>query len=76
GMTREANDGLYAARGLGAARAALRPGGILAVWSVAPDRRFTQRLRDAGFATEEVVSRARGARGGARHIIWLATRAR
>ncbi|MBV8664508.1 MAG: spermidine synthase [Hyphomicrobiales bacterium] len=76
GMTREANDGLYAARGLAAARAALRPGGVLAVWSVAPDRRFTQRLRQAGFATEEVVSRARGARGGARHIIWLATRPR
>ena len=76
GMTREANDGLYNARGLAAARAALRPGGVLAVWSAAPDRKFTQRLRDAGFATEEATSRARGARGGARHIIWLATRPR
>jgi len=74
GMTREANDRIYDARGLAAARAALRPGGVLAVWSAAPDRRFTQRLRDAGFATEEAASRARGARGGARHVIWLATR--
>lgn len=74
GMTRAANDRLYDARGLSAARAALRRGGVLAVWSAAPDRRFTQRLRDAGFATEEASSRARGARGGARHVIWLATR--
>ena len=50
------------------------PGGVLAVWSSGPDRKFTQRLRDAGFATEEVATRARGARGGARHVIWIATR--
>lgn len=74
GLTRQANDRLYDARGLAAARAALKPGGILAVWSSGPDRRFTQRLRDAGFAAEEVASRARGAKGGARHVIWLATR--
>ena len=74
GLTRQANDRLYDARGLAKARAALRPGGVLAVWSSGPDRRFTQRLREAGFATEEVASRARGARGGARHVIWIATR--
>lgn len=74
GMTRAANDRLYDPRGLAAARAALRPGGALAVWSSGPDRRFTQRLRDAGFATEEVSVRARGARGGARHVIWIAVR--
>ncbi|MGD0564764.1 MAG: spermidine synthase [Roseiarcus sp.] len=74
GLTRAANDRLYDARGLAAARAALRPGGVLAVWSSGPDRRFTQRLRDAGFAAEEIPARARGARGGARHRIWIATR--
>jgi spermidine synthase len=74
GFTRLANDRLYDARGLAAARAALRPGGVLAVWSSGPDRKFTQRLRDAGFLAEEVATRARGARGGARHIIWIATR--
>ena len=74
GFTRRANDRLYDARGLAAARAALRPGGVLAVWSSGPDRKFTQRLRDAGFATEEIATRARGARGGARHVIWIATR--
>ena len=74
GLTRAANDRLYDARGLAAARAALRPGGLLSVWSSGPDRRFTQRLRDAGFAAEEIPVRSRGARGGARHRIWVATR--
>jgi len=74
GFTRPANDRLYDARGLAAARAALRPGGVLAVWSSGPDRKFTQRLRRAGFAAEEIAARARGARGGARHVIWMATR--
>ncbi len=76
GLTRDANDRLYDASGLAAARAALRPGGVLTVWSAAPDRRFAQRLRDAGFAAEEIPARARGARGGARHVIWFATRPR
>jgi spermidine synthase len=73
GLTRTANDGLYDHAGLGAARTALRPGGVLAVWSAKPDRRFTARLREAGFSVEEVQGRARGTRG-ARHVIWIATR--
>jgi spermidine synthase len=75
GFTREANDGLYDASGLGAARAALRPGGILAVWSTGPDRKFTERLRRTGFRVDELAVRANGARGGARHVIWMATKA-
>lgn len=74
GMTRAGNDALYDMAGLGAARAALRRGGVLAVWSMGPDRHFTERLRRTGFAVEEVVARARGTSGGARHVIWLATR--
>ncbi|TCT03293.1 spermidine synthase [Aquabacter spiritensis] len=73
GLTRAANGGLYDMTGLAAAKAALRPGGILAVWSSGPDPRFTQRLRKAGFAAEEARVRANGARGGARHLIWIAT---
>ncbi|WP_454684107.1 spermidine synthase [Ancylobacter moscoviensis] len=73
GLTRAANDGLYSAAGLGAARAALRPGGVLAVWSSAPDDGFTRRLRQAGFAVEEARVRAHG-KSGARHVIWLAVR--
>ncbi|WP_375464048.1 hypothetical protein [uncultured Methylobacterium sp.] len=75
GLTRAANDRLYDATGLGAARSVLRPGGVLAVWSASPDRGFGRRLREAGFVVEEVATRANGTRGGARHVIWLATRA-
>ena len=59
--------------GLAAARRALRPGGILAVWSSARDERFTKRLRKAGYDVEEVGVRATGGKRGARHVIWMAT---
>ncbi len=45
GLTRDANDSLYNMAGLTAARNALRPGGVLAVWSSGPDHRFTQRCK-------------------------------
>ncbi|WP_158813799.1 spermidine synthase [Methylocapsa sp. S129] len=73
GLTRQANDALYDTQGLSAARTALRPGGILAVWSSGPNRNFTLRLRHVGFGVEEIKVRANGARGGARHVIWVAT---
>lgn len=75
GLTSKKNDRLYDAAGLRAAHAALRPGGILAVWSAGPDERFTKRLRQTGFETEEVPVRGRGAKGGSRYLIWLARRA-
>ena len=74
GLTRDANDRLYSARGLAAAKAALRPGGILAVWSAAPDRHFTRRLGDAGFAVDEVALAARANGKGPRHVIWFAAK--
>ena len=48
---------------------------IRAIWSAAGDRRFTQRLKEAGFAVEELVVRGRGGTRGARHVIWVARRA-
>jgi spermidine synthase len=72
-LTHMGNERLYDTAGLAAAQAALRPGGVLAIWSAAPDRNFTQRLRKAGFAVEEARVRARGDRG-ARHIVWVAAR--
>jgi spermidine synthase len=72
GLTRQSNDRLYDVGGLQAARAALRPGGVLAVWSSGPDRNFSKRLRQTGFEVEEVSIRANGARGR-RHVVWIAT---
>ena len=76
GLMREANNELYDAYGLGEAQAAaLRPGGILAVWSSAPHPVFSKRLRAADYTIEEIRVRANGRGGGARHVIWLATKA-
>ena len=75
GLTRKANDALYSPSGLDATRAALRPGGVLAVWSSGPNAPFTKRLRGAGFDVNEVNVRATGRGGGARHVIWIANKA-
>ena len=71
GMTQSANDHLYSMQGLAAARAALTPGGVLAVWSQGPDRAFAKRFEKAGFSVEDRKVRARGVHGGSRHVIWL-----
>lgn len=73
GLTRPANDGLYSMAGLARARGALRPGGILAVWSAAPDAAFARRLGQAGFAVDEVKLRARENGKGPMHVIWFAS---
>jgi len=74
GLTGQDNDWLYSRAGLQAAFAALRPAGVLAVWSASPDRAFSLRLHRAGFEVDEVRVRARGSSKGGRHTIWLATR--
>jgi spermidine synthase len=71
GLTRKANDKLYAHNGLMAARSALRPGGVFGVWSSSPDQAFVRRLRAAEFETDEIKVRARDNGKGARHTIWL-----
>jgi spermidine synthase len=68
------NEGLYDRAGLEAAWKALRPKGVLALWSANPDPPFAQRLSDAGFAVEEITVRAHGYRKGARHTIWIGQR--
>lgn len=74
GLVRAANDRLYSREGLAEARAALRPGGVLAVWSAGKDPAFSKRLRFGGFAVEEVEVRARANGKGPRHTIWFARR--
>ncbi|HQX88892.1 MAG: hypothetical protein IT466_08395 [Moraxellaceae bacterium] len=71
GITHKSNDWLYSLPGLDAAMSALRPGGVLAIWSAGPDPMFTIRLKKARFLVEEVPVRAHGNKG-ARHLIWLA----
>lgn len=75
GLTRDRNDKLYTVQGLRRSLRALRPGGILAVWSSHPSTPFTNRLSAAGFVVEEAKVRARAGKGE-RHHIWLARKAR
>jgi spermidine synthase len=72
GLVRAANDRLYTPAGLAAARAALKPGGMLAVWSAAKDAAFAGRLRKARYHVDEVTVRARSNGKGPRHTIWFA----
>ena len=72
GIVRDANFRIYSKTGLGKARDALRPGGILAVWSAAPDHKFTMRLKESGFDVEVREVRARPNNKGPRHTIWFA----
>lgn len=74
GLIHLANDRLYCNWGLRAAYAALRPAGVLAVWSAYTDDAFVDRLQNAGFAVEQMRVRATGGRRGARHTIWLASK--
>ena len=70
-FTASGNAGLYDDRGLAAARAALKAGGVLAVWSAWEDRKFEQRLRYGGFTVEVQRVRGRLQKGGPRHTIFL-----
>lgn len=76
GLVRAENNRIYSKSGLHNARRALAPGGVLAIWSAAPDPKFTRRLEDVGFEVEEVEVRARvgkdGKGKGPRHVIWFA----
>lgn len=73
GVVREGNDSLYTGSGLRAARRALRPGGVLAVWSAGPDHAFARRLEKNGFEVDEIRVAARSNGKGAKHTIWFAT---
>jgi spermidine synthase len=75
GLTRPDNDALYREDGLQSVRRALVPGGVLAVWSAAPDRAFSNRLSRCGFDVRTRTVRAGRSRRGARHTIWIAVRA-
>jgi spermidine synthase len=72
GLVRDANNRIYSRTGLAKARDALKPGGILAVWSAAPDPAFRKRLYDTGLHVTEWKTRSRPNNKGAHHVIWFA----
>lgn len=74
-LYRKENDRLYSISGLHQAYAALRTGGVLAVWSSGPDDSFSWRLGRVGFQAEEFHANAReGKKAGGHHVIWLAVK--
>ncbi|GJE25277.1 hypothetical protein [Methylobacterium organophilum] len=74
GLMRRANDRLYDVWGLRRAWWALKPEGVLGVWSGTPDRKFKTRLKRVGFGVQETRMPASG-QSGPRHVVWVATRA-
>ena len=73
GLSRPENDRLYSRAGLNVAKAALTPGGTLAVWSSGPNAEFARRLAVAGYGVDEIKVRATKSGRGARHVIWIGT---
>jgi len=73
-MTQKSNNWLYTKNGLSKIYQALRPRGVLTVWSAAPDTTFTRRLQKAGFTVQEKTVSARGSGKGGLHTIWIARR--
>jgi spermidine synthase len=65
--TQDDADPFYGAAALARTRGALRPGGVLSVWSEEPDAAFARRLAAAGF--EATLSRP--GKGGRRHAVYL-----
>ncbi len=75
GLTRGGNDWLYTEEGLDSAYSALKPGGILAVWSSFPDPAFYMRLKKVSFrGVRQVKVRIEPNEYGNEHVIWLSRR--
>jgi spermidine synthase len=68
GLTTASNGRLYQPAGLALARAALRPGGCLAVWSVDDDPTFVKRMGECGFAVTVERARPHPNGGGWHHL--------
>lgn len=72
GMIMSENARLYAARGIAATVAALRPGGRIVYWSVGDDARFESALRRAGLDVRSLQVRAHDT-SGPMHTLYVAT---
>ena len=73
-FTREDNNSLYSSQGLACAFKALKPGGVLTVWSACTDEAFTQRMSRAGFSVTEQRTGSHQSKRGNRHNIWIGVR--
>ncbi|WP_158967943.1 spermidine synthase [Paraglaciecola sp. L3A3] len=71
GLTHKNNNWLYSTAGLAAIYNALRPQGMLAIWSAGPDYLFTVNLKKAGFTVDTRTVRAQATKGP-QHTIFLA----
>jgi spermidine synthase len=74
GLIHLPNERLYCNWGLRAAYAALKPAGVLAIWSAYRDAAFVDRLSNAGFAVEEIDIEAYPGEDNGLHTIWLASK--
>jgi spermidine synthase len=74
-VERKSNGWLYSPAGLEAIRDALRPSGVLAIWSAGPEVSFSERLRAVQFKVVLHRVQSHAARTRERHFIWLATKA-
>ncbi|GHG81619.1 hypothetical protein [Comamonas sp. JC664] len=72
-LTHPDNHGLYGRVGLAHAVQALRPGGVLGVWSAGPSPAFERRMEQAGFTVETLHPAAHGTKG-TRHILFIGKR--
>lgn len=71
-FTTHMNGWIYGPSGLAAIRNALKPGGVVVVWSGFPAPRFVGQLERAGLAAEAVPVRERGhVAKGARHMLYV-----
>lgn len=71
GFTHADNGNLYSLESLIAIKKALRPRGVLAIWSSWHDPKFTQQLKKAGLDVQNKTVRAHKGKGS-RHTIYLA----
>jgi spermidine synthase len=70
-MTHSDNEWLYSLAGLKHIYEALRPEGIVTIWSARADQIFTSRLKKTGFNVQLRTVRARPGKGS-RHTIFVA----
>jgi len=76
-LTRPGNGWLYHQQGIEGAWNALRPGGVLGIWSAASDPSMTRRLRKIGFETEMLPYTEEGRPtpdGSGTQVLWMARR--